>query len=411
MIIATCWAMMVMYYADEARSGVLLLYLVVFVFGLFKLNLRQFLYLSLYAICNYALVLFLLYRNRPQSISVKIDLLNLIILALVLPWFSFMGAYITRLKNKVSEALSLAKDAELKFRTIFDSASDGIVVADATTGRFIAANETICQMLGYSQEELLQLNISDISPKEFFEALSHEYAKSDRQKSSIVRNVPLIRKDKSIFYTDINSSWITMEGRKYLAGVIRDITERLQAEEFLKASEKRYRLLADNVSDLIFTLDMNFNFTYASPSSHRLLGYSAEELTLVKIEEMVEPETFEFFGQILEKELEKEKRSENDLHRSRIMEFPLKHRNGSMLWLETTVSFLRNEDNQPIGIIGTAHNITDRKMAQEQLRQSEEKYRTILENMEEGYFEVDLAGIIRFSMTPCVRFTAAPEKN
>jgi len=106
MMIATFWIMVVLYYSDSARSGVLLLYLVVFVFGLFRLNVRAFLFLSLFAIAAYSTVIFLIYKNYPKSINAKIDILNLVILATVLPWFSLVGGYITKLRTRLTNALS-----------------------------------------------------------------------------------------------------------------------------------------------------------------------------------------------------------------------------------------------------------------------------------------------------------------
>jgi diguanylate cyclase len=105
MIMATFWVMVIVYYADSMRSLVLLVYLVVFVFGLFRLNVWQFLFLSAFAVVNYSLVIFLLYKTHPEFIN-KIDILNIVILAMVLPWFSLVGGYITKLRAQISRALS-----------------------------------------------------------------------------------------------------------------------------------------------------------------------------------------------------------------------------------------------------------------------------------------------------------------
>ncbi|KUG24516.1 ggdef domain protein [hydrocarbon metagenome] len=105
MIIATFWVMVIVFYAGSMRSVVLLTYLVVFVFGLFRLNVWQFLFLSAFAVVNYSLVVFLLYKINPELTN-KNDLLNIVILAVVLPWFSLVGGYITRLRNKIAHALS-----------------------------------------------------------------------------------------------------------------------------------------------------------------------------------------------------------------------------------------------------------------------------------------------------------------
>lgn len=106
MVMATFWAMVVVYYADQARSLVLLLYLVVFFFGLFRLRVWQFLFLSVFAVVNYSVVIYILYRVHPESINPRIDLLSILVLALVLPWFSLVGGYITHLRKQITRALT-----------------------------------------------------------------------------------------------------------------------------------------------------------------------------------------------------------------------------------------------------------------------------------------------------------------
>ncbi len=99
MVIATFWTMVVVYYADSVRSVVLIVYLVVFVFGLFRLSVRQFLFLSAFAVVNYSAVIFLLYEISPESLNEKVDILNIVVLATVLPWFSMIGGYISSLQR------------------------------------------------------------------------------------------------------------------------------------------------------------------------------------------------------------------------------------------------------------------------------------------------------------------------
>ena len=106
MIMATFWVMVVVYYADETRSVMLLMYMVVFVFGLFRLTVKQFLFLSVFAVINYSAVIFLLYKTNPEYINPKIDVMNIVVLATLLPWFSLVGGYIAGLRKKISKALS-----------------------------------------------------------------------------------------------------------------------------------------------------------------------------------------------------------------------------------------------------------------------------------------------------------------
>ena len=115
MAVATFWTTVVLYYAESLRSGIISIYLVVFVFGLFRLNVREFLFLSLFAVVNYAAVIFLLYKIHPETINTKTDILNIMTLAIVLPWFSLVGGYITRLRAKVARSFSTIKESEQKY--------------------------------------------------------------------------------------------------------------------------------------------------------------------------------------------------------------------------------------------------------------------------------------------------------
>ncbi len=126
------------------------------------------------------------------------------------------------------------QESEEKFRTIFNKASDGILIADATTKKFVQGNNTICSMLGYPQEEIISLGIHDIHPPDDLSHVLDEFEKQAKREKVLAEGLPLLRKDGSIFYADISSTPLTIEGRLYLVGIFRDITERKQAEEQLR---------------------------------------------------------------------------------------------------------------------------------------------------------------------------------
>jgi len=114
-VIATCWLLEVLYYADSVRSAVLLNFLIIFILGLFRFNVREFLFLSFFTVAGYAFVILLLYINRPEAINNKVEILNITILATVLPWFSLVGGYINRLRKKIAMSLSDVKESEKKY--------------------------------------------------------------------------------------------------------------------------------------------------------------------------------------------------------------------------------------------------------------------------------------------------------
>jgi len=172
--------------------------------------------------------------------------------------------------------------------------------------------------------------------------------------------------------------------------------ERKRAEEAMLESERRYRLLAENVCDVIWTMDINFKYTYLSPSIQHLRGYSAEEAMAQKIEDVLTPTSLKVIGEVLVEERGIESSEQKDLSRSRTLLLELKCKDGTTVWTEVKITTLRDSDGQPIEFIGVTRDITERKRAEEVLRESEERYRSILDNIEEGYFEVDLAGNFTF---------------
>jgi diguanylate cyclase (GGDEF)-like protein/PAS domain S-box-containing protein len=134
----------------------------------------------------------------------------------------------------------LLKEAELKFRTIFDSASDGILLLNTGEGKFSAANEKICGMLGYTNEELLNLNMRDIHPQESVPFVVDQADKILKKETSIARNIPVMKKDKTVFFADISGSSITLGNKEFLVGLFRDITESKKAEDDLRESRQKY---------------------------------------------------------------------------------------------------------------------------------------------------------------------------
>ncbi|MHB8881866.1 MAG: two-component system sensor histidine kinase NtrB [Thermodesulfovibrionales bacterium] len=138
-------------------------------------------------------------------------------------------------RRQTEEAL---RGSEVRLKAIFENAKEGILVAETGTRRFIDANEMICQMLGYSCEEIKKMGVSDIHPEETLPFAFEQFEKLSRQELAAAVKIPIKRKDGTVFYAEIDSSPFTLGGKNYLAGFIRDITENCKLEEQLRQSQK-----------------------------------------------------------------------------------------------------------------------------------------------------------------------------
>jgi len=126
------------------------------------------------------------------------------------------------------------KDSETRLKTIFDDSRDGILLADIETRKFQMYNKMICKMLGYTEEEIMRLSVNDIHPEKDLPRVIETFESQTRGEFKLAESLPVKRKDGSVFYADINTSIITLGGKKYIMGSFRDITERMRAEEELR---------------------------------------------------------------------------------------------------------------------------------------------------------------------------------
>jgi PAS domain S-box-containing protein len=172
----------------------------------------------------------------------------------------------------------ILRESEERFRAVFESARDGIMVADLESLQIVAANPAILEMLGYSAGEILGLAVSDIHPGADEQRTREEFALAMTRLKMMTSDVPVKKKDGSVFFADISAALIMLAGRQCIVGIFHDVTSRKKSEQAIRESEARLRSIADAVSDVIYRIGVDGILTYVSPSVKRVLGYAGDEL-------------------------------------------------------------------------------------------------------------------------------------
>ena len=165
------------------------------------------------------------------------------------------------------------------------------------------------------------------------------------------REVSARRKDGSVFPIDLSINAFVSEGRQYFSGIIRDISTRRAMELALKDSEARYRLLADNSTDMIFSLDLDLVRQYVSPASREILGWPPEDLVGTKPVSMIHPDDAARVEETYRAVLNGLARA-SDTNR-------IRHRDGRWLWVEAELRLVRDKhDGTPTGILGALRDVS-----------------------------------------------------
>jgi|GEM_PF-143923 len=296
--------------------------------------------------------------------------------------------------------------SEERYRGILDNMEEAYYEVDLT-GNFTFFNSRAVNRLGYTVEELSGMNYRQYMDEENARKVFNAYHRVFLTGEPIT-GVDWELRDKqggSIFVEASVSLRRDAQGNPTgFRGVVRDITQRKRAEEALRRSEAMYRFLTEKMNDIVWTLDLDLHTTYVSHSIAKVLGFTPEERMAQNPKDQMTAESLAETGRIMAFELERDGKPGVDPDRTIIMETEYYHKDGSRIWLESMVSAIRAENGGIIGLHGVSRDINERKKAEEALRRSEEKYRTILESMDEAYFELDLKGNYTFVNESQCRF-------
>ena len=273
------------------------------------------------------------------------------------------------------------REAERRYKAFFDNPLQMVYIGD-TEGHFIDVNLAATQCLGYSYDEASKLSYEQIMhPDDIskaYGALAENLAIGQLTRPTELR---LMTKSGDTVWVESVGATLYRDGEAYgTLGIAQNITERKLVEHALQESETKYRLLAENATDIIWMMDMNMRFTYLSPSVTHLVGYSVEELVGQTPALITTPSSFEEIARVFVEQLTIDESGQADLDRVTMLQSELYKKDGSTIWTEASMTYVRDEDNQPIGITGVTRDISERKIAEEKREEAERRYKAIFNN-------------------------------
>jgi PAS domain S-box-containing protein len=224
-------------------------------------------------------------------------------------------------------------------------------------------------MLGLPKDRIIGMHQSQIHPEGMAEKYKELFREHVEKGNSLSEDMLVQRADGSQVPVDIATSLVELDGRPTMQGIFRDITNRKQAEEALRINEERFRLIADNATDLISRIQMipEIRTDYVSPSCLRITGYRQEDfykdpnLGL----QMIHPEDRDFFLKHVNSGVKKDQKP---------ITVRLVRKDGQVIWIEQTHTTISNDKGETIAVHLIARDITERKRAEEIIKESEEKF-------------------------------------
>lgn len=286
------------------------------------------------------------------------------------------------------QAETALRQSEECYRALFENANDIIYVHDLQ-GNYISLNKAAERIFGYTRDEALKLNMSQIAAPEHLalarQMLQEKLAGSTKQTSY---EMDCIRKDGRRLTLEINSSVIEEEGVAVaVQGIARDVTERKSAEEAMRESENKYRDLFENANDLIYTHDLNGNFTSLNGAGERITGYTRDEALSMNVDKVVAANSLAGARAMTALKL-------ND-QAATTYEVDIIAKDGRTVSLELSTRLIC-EKGLPVGVQGIGRDITERKRQDEAIKASEQKFRHLGEGIFHQVWTADSSGCLDY---------------
>jgi len=309
-----------------------------------------------------------------------------------------------------SKAERALQESQRESQAVFNSTRDGIALFDLT-GRLMAVNKRAQEVGGYTADELAGRSFDQLDmfgPQDIAKMVSL-FAPVLSGAETPPLELEVVTKSGQRLILDVRVTPLKRDEDVIGAiAVLRDITERRQAEAALRESERRYRLVAESVSDTIWTMDMNLRFTYVSASVTHMLGYSLEEILLKNMDEVVSPDSLEVAAKEIEATVLKGEAAERGLWGEKPVELKMIRKDGATIWTESRAILMRGVDGQSVQILGVTRDTSERKAADDELRRKEAYFRALIEKTSDGIALLGSDGRISYTSPSLDRMFGFP---
>ncbi len=275
------------------------------------------------------------------------------------------------------------KNKEKKFGCLFEAIADSIFIADPKSRKLIDCNKRAEKLTGYSRKKILSMRAETLHPKDLVKRTMDDFKKHAAGKILVVETEVLAKGRKRI-PVSINSAIVEVDGKPCVLGIFRDMSERKKAEEKIKESEKKYRLLAENSIDCVWMLDTKLRFTYLSPSVEKLMGVKPKQWVGTKLSSHFRKKEFLKASALAVKAITHYKTVTHVIFETKML-----NNKNEEVNIEVSNKALFNSQSKLIGLQGTARDITERKKAEEDLKESEEKFRLIYETSSDAIMTLE----------------------
>jgi PAS domain S-box-containing protein len=285
------------------------------------------------------------------------------------------------------QAKEVLRVSEEKFSKAFEDSPFAVTLTRLSDGAIVDANNAALKAFGFARNEIVDKTTFELRTWAFAEdriALAKELSLKG---SFHNQEVILLKKDGNRFYANMSAAIVTINAEKYWIASFIDITERKKAEEELRQSEEKYRQIVTTAQEGILILDQQGKITYLNKVLADWIGY--------RIEELMGEIVFKFIAEDLEKTYERWEKRRVGVVES--YDLKLKRKDGADVWLIVNGNALKDKEGNFVGLLAMITNITERKKIELTCKESEERFRGLVESTSDWIWQVDQNAVYTYA--------------